>query len=1186
MPDLIRLLLVEDSDSDADLLIRQLQKDGLAVEVERVEDQVAMLDMLGRATWDVVVSDFRLPRFGASTALHLLQNLNPDIPFIVVSGAIGEAAAVSLMRHGAKDIIGKDKLWQLAPAIERELEEAETRRVNQHAAKMLRTSEHHYRSLIETINQGFYVTDHRGYFTYVNPAITLAMGYNEKELLGKTCYRLIHPEDRHRVIQAYREWAKTSATDREIEFRTRTRKGRTFWVEQRSQYVRNADGTIGQIRNIVSDITARKLSDQALRESEERYRALIESNQDAVFLLDLTGRIISINPAAARMHGYTEEELIGRHIQSLNVPGQEEHSQQVLAKLLDGQSVSFEIKHHRKDRTVLPLDALAKPITINNEDFILATERDITERLQREEERRRLALLVRETGNAVVITDTSGDVQWINEGFTELTGFTLDEVRGLKPGFFLQGPNTDEEDIAEMRRALKAKEKIYREILNYHKSGRAYWTQLTIQPMHDDDGEFTGFFATSSDITERKLSAEALSFLSVRPAKQDEGDYFSRVAQKLGELLDVQCAFIAAFVGRKNERARSLGYWLRDGENPPRVVEMDLAGTPSGELTEVDKLVVVDDLIDLYPTDLVLRENGYRSYAAIQLTDEAQRPIGLVGLLDNQPTRNPDLVEAILKLFANAMSGELERQQRADQLQNTASLLVATLESTADGILVVDTDQNITQFNQQFVDMWRIPDEMVGASCDGPLVAYVMEQLNDPEAFRRKVEELYVDPAAESFDILEFKDGRVFERLSRPQIVDGETRGRVWSFRDITQRIQAEQARRRVELELFQAQKLESLGTMAGGIAHDFNNILTGIINFCSLAQRECNDQMPQVTKYLDHVLHGSNRAKDLVQQILLFSRAEKTERTPLACHSVVENALVLVRSTLPVNVTLQAQINSNTPNILANATQVHQVVTNICINSAQAFGDSPGIITLDLNRIDVSASEAAQLHGIEAGSHICLKISDNGPGIEPEVMDRIFEPFFTTKPVGEGTGLGLSVVRSIVRSHNGSITVESQPGSGTTFRILFPVHELPPSEVPTDKVAAARAHRQRVLLVDDEQLILESVQLLLEHEGFAVTIAHHPRHAIDLAAAAAATFDVLITDYQMPGMNGLELAQKLRECQPDLPVILTCGFTTNVDQQKLAETKISQVLNKPFEMEDLVKAVSKITAGSGSGPS
>lgn len=386
----------------------------------------------------------------------------------------------------------------------------------------------------------------------------------------------------------------------------------------------------------------------------------------------------------------------------------------------------------------------------------------------------------------------------------------------------------------------------------------------------------------------------------------------------------------------------------------------------------------------------------------------------------------------------------LAQREMRDALRGGAislSLLRATLESTADGILVVDNSGAVVGHNQKFLDLWRIPPEIVATRDDARLITSVLGQVRDPDGFLSKIRQLYGEPDAVSFDVLEFLDGRVFERYSQPRKLAGTTVGRVWSFRDVSERRHAETARRRLEEELFQAQKMDSLGRLAGGIAHDFNNILTAIVSYTELAQQDAADR-PDVRESLAEVLRAANRASELVRQILVFSRTRAEQRVPVGLPQIVGEALQLLQSTLPRHVVVVFEPGQGGLPVLADPTQIHQVVMNLGLNAGQAMREVGGTLSVRLQPATVVPGAESPVPGLAPGRYMALSVSDTGVGMGEETLARIFEPFFSTKAPGEGSGLGLSVVHSIVRNHEGAIAVVSAWGGGSTFTVFLPVAE------------------------------------------------------------------------------------------------------------------------------------------------
>ena len=380
-----------------------------------------------------------------------------------------------------------------------------------------------------------------------------------------------------------------------------------------------------------------------------------------------------------------------------------------------------------------------------------------------------------------------------------------------------------------------------------------------------------------------------------------------------------------------------------------------------------------------------------------------------------------------------------------------------------------------------------------------------------------------------------------------------------------------------MEARLRTSHKMEAMGTLAGGIAHDFNNILTGVINYSELARLECPPDHPRLVKFMGDVLACGHRAKDLVRQILLFSRAEEARQEPVRLQNVLEEAFALLRSTLPACAVIEPDIDPRAPLILGNSTQLHQVVMNLGINAAQAIQNQPGRIFVKLHPVELAADAARVLHNVEPGPHVRLEISDTGCGMDETVLARVFDPFFTTKRAGEGTGLGLAVAHGIVRGHRGAITVRSQPGAGTTFEIFLPALAVEIAPARPTLAQQPRGHGERLLLVDDEEIVVETMKMLLERLGYHVTDFRVPGEALARFEAAPGDFDVLITDFMMPGMTGNQLAEKIVACRPDLPVILTSGFFGNYTPEEIRRLNIQALVQKPIELNELTSALARI---------
>ena len=391
--------------------------------------------------------------------------------------------------------------------------------------------------------------------------------------------------------------------------------------------------------------------------------------------------------------------------------------------------------------------------------------------------------------------------------------------------------------------------------------------------------------------------------------------------------------------------------------------------------------------------------------------------------------------------------------------------------------------------------------------------------------------------------------------------------------------------RKRLEEQLRQAHKMEAIGTLAGGIAHDFNNILAVILGYAEMAGLEARTHgFTTVIHPLDQILTAGARAKDLVKQILAFSRKEPQQRSPLEIHSQLKEALKFIRSSIPTTIEIRQQIRSDTGKILADPTQIHQVIMNICTNAAQAMEEKGGILSLFLSSIfdltsDPDAAEMFTTSGeksvVKPGPYVKLSISDTGTGIAPENISKIFDPYFTTKGVGEGTGMGLSVVMGIVKSHDGLIFVKSRPGEGSTFHIFFPKIETPlPKSTPSNQSHVFPKGNEKILVVDDQEDIIEVTRLHLERLGYDVTTRTKSPEALALFLSQPEAFDLVITDQTMPEMTGDELSSELKRIRPELPIILCSGYSAKIDEAEEQFSVIDAFIMKPVDVYELAVTI------------
>ena len=518
-------------------------------------------------------------------------------------------------------------------------------------------------------------------------------------------------------------------------------------------------------------------------------------------------------------------------------------------------------------------------------------------------------------------------------------------------------------------------------------------------------------------------------------------------------------------------------------------------------------------------------------------------------------------------VLVRALRYAIERKRAAQALRRSEERFAKAFQASPDAIAITQmADGRFVDVNASFLRLMGYQyDEVIGRT-DITLNRWV-----DPQERLRLVQLVRAHGAVHDVEAqLRTKTGAVREVSLSIERIDLEAVPCMLTIvRDMTERKQ-------LEAQLRQAQKLEAMGTLASGIAHDFNNILGASLGYTELAL----DMVPEQSiawGYLQEVLTAGLRAKELVRQILTFSRQAEQERTPILLQPIVKEALTLLRASLPATIAIDTHMDTETGTVLADPTQVHQILMNLCTNAAHAMQQRGGTLTIRLEAVDVDAPFASRHRG-QPGLSIRLTVQDTGHGMAPDVIERIFEPFFTTKARGEGTGLGLAVVYGIVNDHGGILTVASTPGAGTTFAVYFPRHT-------TVAPAGSQRHEpvphgvERILFVDDEPALARLGKELLTRLGYDVVIRTSSVEALEAFRAAPQRYNVVITDQTMPQMTGEALARALRRLRPDIPIILCTGSSHALTAEQVQAMGLDAVCMKPLVTRDLGVTIQRVLA-------
>ncbi|WP_341892817.1 PAS domain S-box protein [Variovorax sp. YR752] len=793
---------------------------------------------------------------------------------------------------------------------------------------------------------------------------------------------------------------------------------------------------------------------------------------------------------------------------------------------------------------------------------MVGTHMDISERMQAqralERSERSLAITLHSIGDAVIATDPQGVVERLNAVAERLTGWPAQEAVGqpLASVFRILDAHTRSPAVDPVQMVLSCGEIVglASDTLLVSRDGREYLIADSAAPIRDDEGRIAGVVLTFSDATSRFRAEQALRANEHRLRTLLDNLQSGVVVHGPDTRIEQANAAACRILGLSIEQLRGMSavdpYWALFDED----------GAPLPPQS--------------FPVQQVLtrREPVRNLLVGIRCVAQ-ERPVW--GLCNAFPLYDDagELLQVVVTI-----ADITERKEAEQRLVAAQAELTATLQAVPDLLFDVDAEGRFHGFHSPRHDLLYAPPEAFIGRCVADVVpadaaAVVARALQQAGETGRSI--------GLQYEMVLPQGSRWFElSVSRKPQAAGALPRFIVLARDISERRRAEIERQKLEQQLREAQKMESIGTLAGGIAHDFNNILAAILGNVALAREDAAGATPVLTS-LDQINRAALRARHLVQQILAFSRREQHGLTVQPLRPVMEEALGLLRATLPAGVQLDALLPETPLQVRADATQLQQVLINLCTNAWHALPEQGGRIEVGCERIVLDEALRQRQPELASGAYAHLWVSDNGAGMDAATRERIFDPFFTTKPVGRGTGLGLSVVHGIVRAHEGSIAVDTAPGRGSTFHLYIPSPESGTGnhDVHPALGADVRGSGQRVLYIDDDEVMVVMVERLLERGGFTVVAESDAAAAVQRLQADPDAFDAVVTDFNMPGMSGLEVARIVAGLRPALPVVISTGYLSEELRAQALALGVRGLLKKENTLEELAGLLRELIA-------
>ncbi len=902
-----------------------------------------------------------------------------------------------------------------------------------------------------------------------------------------------------------------------------------------------------------------------------------------ISVTNVAGVITYANDKFCEISGYQRHELMGanhRIIKSGNHPP--EFFRGMWRTIAQGGTWQGQIQNRCKNGNDYWVQTTIMPV-FNDQgkpEQYISIRTDVTQQVLSRRDLSKFKQLLDQTLDSVFIFDAEHlSFTYVNMGAVEQVGYT--ELELLTMGPVDIKPEIDEQQFRAMLLPLLNDEvdSLTFETVHQHKSGKQVPVEFFLQyfPEHDSPGQF---IAIVRDIAERKRIVDALEALTVADPSRN---VFHSIAKSVAEALEVRWAGVGK-ISDSGDEIELLGFWDTDHEG--ELFKYALKGTPCDDVCrQREPLIISERVADCYPDDALLRDIGAVSYRGKPLLNSDGHNNGVLFALDDKPCEEVSTERALMRVAAKRAALELQRLQAEQMAQRHGEQMYETLERISDGFFSLDDKWCFIYVNPSAATIFNTAWHKLRGKCIWNVMPDIASffQVHLHRAMQEQnrvwIEEfyaplnrwlaLYIYPSPDGMSVY-IQDVSEYKRLKLEH--------------------------QRMEKQVQQAQKMDAIGQLTAGIAHDFNNILASINGYTDLALTRCvGEGQEKLQEYLEQVYKAGERARDLIQQMMAYSRNTEANMIALDPRLLIQETMKMLRSTLPASIQLNFDSLPDDESISINMEpiQLQQIVMNLCVNARDAM-HGQGRLDLQLKVIrHQQPVECTSCHETIQGDYVALSVRDDGDGMAPDVLEHLFEPFFTTKDVGEGTGLGLSVVHGIMHDHHGHVQVESEVGQGTVFYLLFPI---PTTNIITENAHVAITHHavespdeasvtmvgKRILVVDDEPSVLGFLQAWLKRKGFEVHGYGDSREAWAYFETHQDKIDLLITDQTMPGITGKELIQKVLALQPQLPTILCSGYTDQIGTEQAARLGIRHFAEKPFNHKQFLKVIEQLLNESG----